>query len=100
MNPRCLLSLVFAALGLCGAMAAGTCFVLIGLELKRKGRPTPFLTVTLNLRKRIDMYKQVLTNYRELKHEEGGPILLPKLMWVSVLVCVMFLTFSLAVLIR
>ena len=83
MDPHCLLSLIFTVLGLCCAIAAGVCFVLVGLELKRKSRPTPFLTVTLNVRKKIDMYKQVLSNYRELKQDEGRPAVLPKVMWTS-----------------
>lgn len=100
MDPNCLLSLIFSAVAVGLATAAGTCFVLIGLELKRKGRPTPFLTVTLNVRKKIDMYKQVLTSYRELKQDEGQPAVLPRVMWMSVVLCILFTVLSLAVLVR
>ena len=83
--------IIFLTVGmLCFAATAGVCFVLMGWELNRKGRPTQYLSLSFNLKERIRIAKTVFQNYRQLKRDESRIALLPWLVWASVALSALF----------
>lgn len=71
-------------------MMTGTLYVLMALELERKGRPTKFLSLRFDPRVRIGIVRTVFRNYRKLKEDENRFALLPRLFWVSLALCILF----------
>jgi len=70
---------------------AGVCFVLMGLELNHKGRPTEYLSLSFDPRERIRIAKSVFEGYRQLKRDENKVALLPGLVWASLALSILFL---------
>jgi hypothetical protein len=78
------LSCIFAALGVLLCAMAGGCFVLMGLELRRRGRFTPFLSLSFDPRVRIALAWRVFSEYRQLKQDHNETPILPYLVWAAV----------------
>jgi hypothetical protein len=90
---------IFFTIGaICFATMAGGCYVLMGTELNRKGRPTKYLSLSFNLTERIRLVKVVFKNYSQLKQDENKTTVLPLLLWASVAFCVLCLVFSMVTL--
>lgn len=75
-------------------MTTGTLYVLMALELKRKGRPTKFLSLSFDLRARMGIVREVFRNYRKLKEDEDRFALLPRLFWVSLALSILFVVLT------
>lgn len=69
----------------------GLCYALMGWELRRKGRRTQYLSLSFDPRVRIRIARVVFEKYRQLMCEEGRIDWLPRLVWVSAALTVLFL---------
>ncbi|MFQ6133746.1 MAG: hypothetical protein ACE5R4_17020 [Armatimonadota bacterium] len=98
--PNTTLSLIFAALGVFFCAMAGGSFVLMGLELRRRGRPTQFLSLSFSPRERIRVAAGVFDEYRRLKQDHNETPILPYLVWTAVALVVVCFVGSLVVLAR
>ena len=67
-------ALAFVSVVLLGL--SGTVFVLMGLALRRAGRPRQFLSLSFNPAERLRIARRVIEGYLDLKRERGTfPIL-------------------------
>ena len=85
-------ALVFVVLALVFVTLPGLCFVLMGLELKRKGRPTQFISLSFNPATRIRVANEVFKEYRQLRQDENRVILLPRIIWTSLALAILCIT--------
>jgi len=75
---------------------SGLLYVLMALDLRRKGRATKFLSLSFDPRGRFGIVRQVFRNYRQLKQDENKVALLPRLFWTSLGLSVLFIVLTFA----
>ncbi len=76
-----ILSTTFAALCVLFLALSGTSYVLMGLELRRRGREAPFLSLSVNPGERVRIFQNVAQQYRELKQQDHRTPVFYYLLW-------------------